>query len=98
MGRRVNVSPEVLASKASTIRNLSKRYQHAYQRIYRQVDGLRAGWRGADNDAFTAQIQGFRQEFDDMTELMEQCALFLETSAAEYSKVQEDAIKRASRL
>jgi len=98
MGHKIWVAPAVLRGKAGTIRGLARSYGDAYRKIYVQVDSLRSTWRGADNDAFTVQIEGFRQDLDDMRTLMMQCADFLDTSADEYARLQEDAKRRASGL
>ena len=98
MGRKVRVAPEVLASKAEVLGRLSEKYKVAYARVYSEVDRMKAGWRGADNDAYTRQIEGFRHDFEDMATLMAQCAGFLRSSAEAYSKVQDDIHNRASGL
>ena len=59
---------------------------------------MRAAWQGVDNQAFTTQIEGFRQDFEMMAKLMDEYSTFLRTAAKTYQQTQDEIVNQAQRL
>jgi WXG100 family type VII secretion target len=98
MGNRIVVDPAQLNSVASRIDAQAAEYRKLYNKLFSDVGAMRAAWQGRDNQAFTTQIEGFRQDFEMMAKLMDEYSQFLKTSAATYQRAQDDTVNAAQRL
>ena len=98
MGKTISVTPETLKSTASYITEQAAGYKKLYEKLYAEVETMSGSWQGADNQAFTGQIQGFREDFDAMFKLMNQYSEFLTKSADAYSATQQELINQAKKL
>lgn len=94
----IKVDPAVMEDAAVKIDKLAEDYNKAYDRLYSGVGGLAAYWQGKDNLAFTNQIEGFRDDFKAMKNLMEQYADYLKLTAKNYSNTQDDRTTQAQKL
>ncbi|MCD1257382.1 WXG100 family type VII secretion target [Paenibacillus athensensis] len=98
MGRKIVVDPVKLEAAAKQMTAQADDYKSLYEKLYSEVGGLKAGWDGVDNQAFVAQIEGFREDFQNMMTLMTQYAEFLTTSAATYKRTQTETINAVKKL
>ena len=96
--RTIIVEPAVLDSSASAMEQVNTEYQQAFMRLYEQVDALKVAWQGKDNQAFTTQIQGYNEEFRQISALMSQYSEFLRSTARAYRDTQADLVSQVSRL
>jgi len=98
MAKRITVDPARLTDAAGRIESSAAEYQQTYSRLYTEVQAMSAAWEGADNAAFTTQIESFRNDFELMHRLMLEYSTFLRQSATSYSNTQDHIIQQASRL
>ncbi len=98
MAKDILVTPEQLESTAGRIESLASEYQSEYKTLYSEVSELAAKWSGKDNIAYTNQIEGFRDDFEQMTTLMNRYAEFLRKSAKAYRDTQETITNEARKL
>ena len=66
MAQRIMVTPELLESTASEIEGLANEYKAQYNELYTTTGNLASTWSGADNVAFINQIEGFKDDLENM--------------------------------
>ena len=98
MARRITVTPEQLNVAAAKIESLAMSYQKTYVRLYTEIANMRSAWDGADNIAYTAQVNGFEDDFQKMYQLMRDYASFVRKSASSYQRTQDSIINSAHGL
>ena len=98
MSRKIVVDPAKLDSAASQIDSQAADYERLYNQLFSEVSGLGAAWQGKDNTAFVQQIEGFRDDFQQMAQLMRDYSEFLKTSASTYRTTQENVVSAAKSL
>lgn len=98
MGRTIRVNPQELNTVASRIDNQAAEYRRLYNMLFSDVGRMRAAWQGVDNQAFTEQIEGFREDFDMMARLMDEYSAFLKNAAKTYQAAQDDVVANARKL
>ena len=98
MGNRIQVDPAQLNAAASHIDGVAAQYQQLYNKLFSDVGAMQAAWQGKDNQAFTSQIEGFKQDFQQMYQLMVEYSNFLKKSAQTYQQAQDDTVSGAQRL
>lgn len=94
----IEFTPKQVRNYAESIRGLSTKYKNNYEKIYSAMEALKAKWGGADFDAFNSKVNGFRDDFDSMKDLMNQYALFLEEAATRYEEAQRANLNKASEI
>lgn len=95
---KIEVNPTDLVQSAGVIDQLAGNYSQIYNALYSDVSALQAGWKGKDNQAFTDQIAGFRDDFEKMQKLMNEYAVFLRDAANRYQTTQDNVASAARRL
>jgi len=95
---KIVVTPTELIAAADAIENLAGDYAQNYTALFSDVSALQSAWQGKDNQRFTSQIEGFRNDFDRMRELMSEYANFLKNAAITYTNTQDAVTEAAGRL
>ncbi len=95
---KIVVTPQELTSTAIQIERLSGEYAQLYTALFSDVNALQTAWQGKDNQAFTRQIEGFRNDFENMKALMDEYAEFLKNAATNYTITQDNVTEAAGRL
>ena len=95
---KIIVDPTRLEAVGSKIEQQTADYSKMYQQLFTEVQAMEKAWQGADNIAYTTQIQGFREDLDKMKKLLDQYSVFLKESAKIYKRTQEDVISKAKTL
>lgn len=98
MAQKILVTPEMLEQAAASIEGLANEYKGQYTELYSTTGSLAQTWSGADNVAFTNQIEGFKDDLEKMYTLMNRYAEYLRTTAKAYRETQENVIKQAKAL
>ncbi|MBQ7295941.1 MAG: WXG100 family type VII secretion target [Clostridia bacterium] len=98
MARKITVTPEFLTSASEKIETIAMDYQKVYMKLYTEIESMKSAWDGADNIAFTTQVQGFEDDFQLMYRLMLEYASFLRMSAKAYQQTQDDIVSAAGGL
>lgn len=98
MATIIKVTPEELTKASTQIEGKATNYQGQYLKLYEHTSAMGASWSGKDNQAYINQIEGFRDDFDKMYNLMTEYATFLKNAAKSYSDVQDTITEQASKL
>lgn len=98
MARVIQVTPSELRNAATKIESLAGDYKSQYDLLYSETGAMATSWNGEDNLAFINQIDGFRDDFAHMYELMNQYVNFLRNSAQNYDDTQQAVISSAKQL
>ena len=98
MARVIEVTPEQLETTAGRIEGLAADYKTQYEKLYSETSAMASTWNGKDNQAFTNQIAGFREDFEKMFKLMNDYAAFLKKSAKAYRDTQDTVTAEAKKL
>ena len=98
MARTIQVTPEQLESTAGRIEGLAADYKTQYDQLYSETNAMASTWSGKDNVAFTDQIAGFKDDFENMHTLMLNYADFLRKSAKAYRDTQDTVVSEARKL
>ncbi len=94
----IKVTAGELDVAAGEIHGLSAEYRANYENLFTTIDTNLASWTSEDKTAFITQINGFKDDFERMHELMETYARFLEKSAEAYRTTQQNVINKAQSL
>ena len=87
-----------LTGTATAIEGKAREYQQLYSQLYQAVDSMQAAWQGKDNLAFTAQIKGFKDDFDRMRQLLMDFAELIRYANAEYRQALNDSTNVAKSI
>lgn len=98
MARDIQVTPEMLETAATKIESLAAEYKTQYDSLYDTTNAMATTWSGKDNVAFVLQIDGFKDDFNKMKQLMDQYADFLRKSAKAYRDTQDAIVTEAKKL
>jgi len=98
MSGSIKVDPAMLKSSAAKIDAQSAQYRKQFAQLYNEVNNMKNAWQGVDNQAFTAQIEGFKPEFEKMAKLMDDYSQFLKSASTAYQKTQDDIAAAAGKL
>ena len=95
----IKVTTENLVSKASEVEGKANDYLSDYNSLFADVETLTSSdWTGDDANAFKTQIEGFRDDFEKMKELMDDYASFMRKAAKNYEETQGNVISQIKSL
>lgn len=95
---QIIVDTTQLESVSTKVKDLADKYLAEYTALYNHVQEMQQAWSGTDNAAYTAQIEGFKDDFVKMEGLMREYAEFLESVVTNYRATQDDIKTRAQQL
>lgn len=98
MATTIQATPEQMEKTAATIEALAADYKAQYDALYHATDDMKSTWGGKDNVKYIDQINGFKDDFEKMQNLMKNYADFLRKSAVAYRKTQDDIMAQAGNL
>lgn len=98
MGRTIVVDPQKLTDASTQMDGIIADYQRQYNKLFSDVDAMGSAWQGKDNLAFVNQIKPFLQDFNKMTDLMNQYSQFLKNTAKTYDSAQTGVVDSAQKL
>jgi len=87
-----------LDNTAAQVENMADSYKSSYTSLFSTVQEMQNAWAGEDNTAFTNQIEGFRNDFQNMEKLMRDYAAYLRKAAATYRETQDNVAATARTL
>ena len=82
----IQVTPELLTSKAGEVRNLRSQHDEAMTRLRSLVQALNEIWKGEAQDAFVSKFESMQATFTNFSEMLEGYATLMDTAA---NKLQE---------
>ena len=93
------VVTEELKKSATKIREKTKNYDTAWNRLYTEVEGLKkSNWAGEASEKFSASLENYKQIFQDMSKTLGDCATNMATIAANYDKTEKAVADAANNL
>lgn len=98
MANAIKVTPEELLRMASNLEGWTDNYQACYSRIYNVVNELTGTWGGEAQTTYYNQIEGFRNDFDNLYMLFNKYASYLRTTAQKYQEAENNIKQAASSL
>lgn len=98
MARQIEVTPEQLDIAARAIDGLASDYESQYKALFSASNAMASTWSGKDNQAFTSQIEGFKDDFEKMKKLMNDYAEYLRVTAKAYRDTQDAVVAEAKKL
>lgn len=85
----IKVTTEDLRNAASNVDNLAMEYNKEYIALLQDVETLTStDYTGDDATAFRNQVEGFREDFNKMKQLMNEYADYLRQAASTYEDTQ----------
>ena len=94
----IKVQQSELLSESKNIEHYRSVFNGAYGDIYAKVKELRNSYDGPDAVAFEEKIQGLRDDFEKMDDILSKYAKFLEKAYDTYHQAQENVKSRAGNL
>ena len=85
------VVTEELKKSATKIREKTKNYDTAWNRLYTEVEG-------EASEKFSASLKNYKQIFQDMSKTLGDCATNMETIANNYDKTEKAVADAANNL
>lgn len=95
---QIIVDTAQLDTTAARVDTMAGEYENSYTALFNVVQEMQNAWAGEDNVAFTNQIEGFRNDFQNMKQLMRDYAAYLRKSAAAYRETQDNIASTAKTL
>lgn len=95
---QIIVETSQLDAASQKVEGLADKYLSEYTSLYSLISEMQSAWAGADNTAYTTQIEGFKDDFQKMEALMRDYATFLKNTAAKYRSTQSDIKSKAQQL
>ena len=77
----IQVTPELLTSKASEVRQLRAQHDEVMAKMKTLVHSLNEQWKGEAQDAFVAKFDSMQTTFTNFSEMLESYAKMMDTSA-----------------
>lgn len=79
----IQVTPEVLTSKANEVRSLKAQHDETMAKLRSLVLALNETWKGEAQDAFVAKFESMQNSFTSFSEMLEGYAKLMDTAARE---------------
>jgi len=98
MGTKIVVDTQNLITVSKEIINYADSYKVTANNIFQEVNQMGASWSGIDNLAFVSQINGFKDDFARLDELLRKYAEMLIIVDKEYIKTLNDSVAIANSI
>jgi WXG100 family type VII secretion target len=92
------VEPQRLAKSAEVVNNKVTEYNKEVVNIYSAIENLTVEWKGQTSDAFKQQIEGYRNDFNKLAEILTGYSNMLVTAANKYNSTDSKLAGDAKRL
>lgn len=87
---QIIVDTAQLETTAKNVEELANSYNSEYGILYSHVSEMQNSWSGADNQAYTNQIEGFKDDFKRMEDIMRDYVAFLRETVRQYRETQSE--------
>ena len=99
MGKIIEVTSfEEMEQTAVKLKEISETYTAIYTRLMEDANTMGNAWRGADNQAFVEQINGFTENLKNMAEKLVAVSEALRQQKNNYMNRQENNIQNVKKL
>ncbi len=96
--RQIMIEVAQVENCANKIEEMASSYKQAYNQLFDEVDLMKNSWSGKDNLAFSTQIAGYEDDFNQLYVLIWQYIEFLRASAKAYKQLQDELAAQAQAL
>ncbi len=97
-GANFTVETADLRKSASVIEEKTARYDAEWAKIYLEIANLRVEWQGQSSDQFNKQIEGYRNDFEELAKILRSYSEFLKTTADRIEKTENGVKDSAGQL
>lgn len=98
MANGIRVNPGELRSSGSRVRGIAGAYQSKVNDIFQEIENLQAVWQGADNLAYTEQLNSYKGNIIAVGNATDNYGIFLIETANRLQRLQADNAEGATRL
>lgn len=99
MGNEWSVTTERLVSSAGVIEEKTAKYNAEWAKLYTELQNLKSSqWQGVASDTFNSKLEGYRNDFEEMSKVLLSYAQYLRTTADNYVKTEESLRDAAGNL
>lgn len=99
MGSEWAVTTERLESSATVIEEKTAKYNTEWVKLYTELQNLRsAQWQGIASETFNTKLEGYRNDFQEMSKVLLSYAEFLKSAATNYRNTEESLKDAAGNL
>lgn len=91
----MKVETTELRNSAQQIEDKTSRYEAEYAKIYSEIANLRVNWKGQSSDIFNKQLEGYRNDFEELSKILRGYSEFLKATAERIDRT-ENALKDAA--
>lgn len=95
---KLTVDTEIMQSVADRLSQLSEEYNSLHSSLLNKASTMGEAWKSPDNLAYVEQIQGFLDDFQNMTKHIEQCSQALHQQASNYQTICDENIASVKKL
>lgn len=93
------VTTERLESSATVIEEKTAKYNTEWEKLYTELQNLRtAQWQGIASETFNSKLDGYKNEFQEMSKVLLSYAEFLRSAASNYKNTEESLKDAAGSL
>jgi WXG100 family type VII secretion target len=85
----IQVTPELLTSKAGDVRKLKAEHEATMQRLSQLILGLNEVWKGEAQDAFVQKYQSMDTQFKNFAEMLEGYAKLMDKAASDIQQTDQ---------
>jgi len=97
-GAIFKVETDSLKKSADLIEDKTSRYDAEWAKIYSEIANLRVEWQGQSSDQFNTQIEGYRNDFQELSKTLTSYKEFLRTTATKIETTEGTIKDSASQL
>lgn len=99
MGSEWAVTTERLESSAAVIEEKTSNYNTEWEKLYTELQNLRSSqWQGIASETFNTKLEGYKNDFQEMSKVLLSYAEFLKSAATNYRNTEESLKDAAGNL
>jgi len=91
----IKVTPELLEQQAKKLDGQTLQYVSTYTKILQAKDDMMGRWSGETNQSYCRQLEGFRNDFEELAKLFRQYADYIRYAAARYRETEQTLAQEA---
>ena len=97
-GKGIYTNIEGTKSLGNEMINQAESYNSEITKLYNNIEELKSGWTGEDNQSYVAQVESYRETLTSLGEIINQYGTFLIKAAASFEKTRSDIASAAKNL
>ena len=98
MAANIKVTPELLDQQSGKVAQQRGEYISLYNKLYEEEAKMKATWSGEANQKYCQQLEGFRDDFRNLDQLLQQYSDYIKKIANEYRRNESNLVSEAGRL